>query len=219
MQQVTPRLILASGSPRRQQLLADAGVAFEVNVVAVDEDEVRAPSPEQLVTARARLKAEATAATIKEGFVLGADTVIVLDGEVLGKPRDEEDARRMLSRLSDRAHAVMTGVAICPVGAAIERLEVSNIKSEDVRSGRMHWEQGALLGCGVTEVTMGPLSPDVIAAYVATGEPLDKAGAYGIQGIGGLLVQSIAGEYFNVVGLPLALLRDMLGVFGVELLS
>lgn len=222
MQKQPVVIILASTSPRRRQLLEAAGVAFDVLSTDVDESAVRAEHPAQLVTERARLKAEAVAASLRPGgekaLVVGADTVVVLDDEVLGKPEDEADARRMLARLSGRNHHVLTGLAVCPVGleppAPVAAADTGAAKAGIARpNGR------CVVAFQTTEVTMGALSPETIARYVATGEPLDKAGAYGIQERGGLLVRRIEGDYFNVVGLPLALLRDMTSVFGVDLLE
>lgn len=237
MQGKNARLILASASPRRRQILQNAGIQFEVQIVPVDEEQVRASAPHDLVMARARLKAEAVVSQLPvnphldgdkprgtgteagAGFVIGADTVVVLDGHVLGKPRDEAHARHMLQRLSATDHEVLTGVAVCPVGRWESSVPVEEVgRGDGARSARMRFEGATLMSYEVTRVTMGNLSADVINRYIATGEPLDKAGAYGIQERGGLLVDRIEGDYFNVVGLPLATLRDMLAVCGFQLL-
>lgn len=189
------RIILASASPRRQALLRDLGVDYDVVVPAVDEDSVTADTPGALAEARARLKAEAAAATLADGLAIGADTIVVCNGEVLGKPKDETDAVHLLETLSGRTHVVITGVSVCEANGG--RIVVDKCE---------------------TEVTFRPLERAEIERYVATGEPMDKAGAYGIQGKGALLVQSIVGDYFNVVGLPLVLLDSMLRRFGVRLL-
>lgn len=209
----TQCLILASASPRRRRLLDNVGAQFEVHTSDVDEHAVEATSPAQLVVARARLKADAVAGVIDSGLVIGADTVVVVDDEILGKPRDAEEARRMLGRLSGRSHHVMTGVAVCPAGGTR-----SSIGPPPVERGSIVRQDGALVAYERTTVTMRSLTSTEIDRYVATGEPMDKAGAYGIQERGGLLVAGIVGDYFNVVGLPLALLRDMLEQFGVSLL-
>jgi septum formation protein len=176
------RLILASASPRRRQLLAQIGVAFEVDVADVDEgDDPRA-------NALAKARAVAARHRGEDAVVLGADTEVVLDGDVLGKPADDADAREMLRRLSGRTHAVVTAYALVDC----------TTDDELVRSVE-------------TGVTFRPLTGDEIDAYVATGEPLDKAGAYGIQGRGAVLVDRIDGDYFTVVGLPLADLWPRLG--------
>lgn len=222
MQKETVPIILASASPRRRQLLEAAGVAFSVHSVDVDESTVLETSPSRLVMERARLKAEAAAAVLGwEGataLVVGADTVVVLGDEVLGKPEDDTDARRMLARLSNRSHRVLTGLALCPTDGSVETAWTGRggLPEEAERMGRTG---RCVVAFQETTVTMGPLRPETIDGYVATGEPLDKAGAYGIQERGGLLVRRIEGDYFNVVGLPLALLRDMASLFGVELLG
>jgi septum formation protein len=174
-------LVLASGSPRRRELLAHLGVPF--TVVAADVDETPRPGegPVELV----RRLAAAKAAAVDGDPVLAADTVVELDGEILGKPADAAAARRMLARLSGRSHHVHTGVAL----RAGERLDVEVV---------------------TTAVTFAALTPEAIEWYVATGEPLDKAGAYAIQGAGGVFVESIHGSASNVVGLPLATVARLL---------
>ncbi|WP_311079503.1 Maf family protein [Paenibacillus polymyxa] len=196
---ITPRIILASTSPRRKELLAFLRLPFEVVPSHADESTPESWTPQQIVETLAARKAEAvvnTATQSKEaGLVIGSDTIVVLDGSVLGKPADHADAVRMLTALQGRKHRVYTGVACIHTG-----------------TGEM------LVRHRQTEVTMKPLSQEQIVAYVNTGEPSDKAGAYGIQGMGATLVESIQGCYFNVVGLPLSLLSDMLSDFGVNVL-
>lgn len=188
------RIVLASASPRRRELLSGLGIDYEIIIPDVDEESVVASSPAALAEARALLKAQAAANMIDDGIAIGADTIVVCDGHVLGKPRDEADAVHLLETLSGRTHVVITGVSVCQAGGAslVERAE--------------------------TEVTFRPLEREEIERYVATGEPMDKAGAYGIQGKGALLVEQIVGDYFNVVGLPLTLLASMLRTFDVRLL-
>lgn len=202
------------------------GASFTVKTVAVDEEGVRADTPAQLAVARAGLKAGAVAARLTEGIVIGADTLVVLDDVILGKPRDEADARRTLQKLSGREHEVITGLALCPAGrgckfgGSILPL-FRNAKESTACPGRgpiTVTEGGCLLAYERTAVMMRAFTDEEVDRYVATGEPLDKAGAYGIQERGALLVKSIVGDYFNVVGLPIALLQDMLGRFGVRLL-
>lgn len=182
-------LILASASPRRRELLMQAGFAFESAVANVPE--VRNPGEDAIrfVTRLAREKAEAVAAQpslqANDAIVLGADTVVVVDDEVLGKPRDAADAARMLRLLSGRTHQVITGVCL--------------VKGAEKQSA-----------AEVTFVRFTTLSDEEIEAYVATGEPLDKAGAYAIQGRAAKWVPRIQGCYFNVVGLPLALVSSMI---------
>jgi septum formation protein len=184
-------LVLASGSPRRRELLAQAGYRFEIQVSNVaewrrpDEDAIR------FATRLAREKAENVFARHAPGVVvLGADTVVVCDGEVMGKPVDAADATRMLLRLSGRTHQVVTGVAVVWREAAAE------------------------VAAELTHVTMRTISPQEVSDYVAGGEPMDKAGAYAIQGYAGRWIPRINGCYFNVVGLPLALVTSLLD--GVE---
>jgi len=187
-----PRLVLASASPRRTAILQDAGIAFER--LATEAEEVRLPgeSPAELVRRLAETKARRAAEHVAgPALIVAADTVVVLDDEVLGKPLSPEDARRMLGRLSGRTHEVISGVAVL-------RLPDSALRAEEE----------------VTRVTFARLSEDEIRAYVAAGEPFDKAGAYAIQGRGGRFVTRIEGCYFNVVGLPLARLYRLLRALG-----
>lgn len=172
-------IILASGSPRRRELLETAGVPFTVCVSDIEEVVEAGLTPAQTVKSLAKQKALAVAKEHPKDIVLGADTVVALDGEILGKPADAEDAVAMLTRLSGKCHSVYTGVAL-------------------VRKGK------AFAFATQTKVWFYELTPEEIADYVATGEPLDKAGAYGIQGKGCTLVERIEGDYANVVGLPVA---------------
>jgi septum formation protein len=180
--------VLASASPRRADLLAQIGIPFEVIPSDVREDLTLPLEPERHVLVLARLKAEDVARKRPGSLVLGADTIVVREGTILGKPVDAADACRMLRLLSGRWHEVMTGVAL--------RQEKGGKKREAVE---------------VTRVKFRDLGEEEIREYVATGEPLDKAGAYGIQGKGAVLVERIEGCYFNVVGLPLARLTALLG--------
>ncbi len=189
------RLILASASPRRAAVLRDAGVAFEAVSTSVDEARWPGERPEELVERLAEAKARAVAAGLanKAGpaIVVGADTEVVVDGRVLGKPTSAETARSMLRHLSGRVHGVITGLAVMrlPDGAARTEHET-------------------------TLVTFAPLSEGEIEDYVASGEPFDKAGAYAIQGRGGRFVIRVEGCYFNVVGLPVARLYRILRELG-----
>lgn len=194
-------VILASSSPRRKQLLRTAGL--DPRIVPSDADETSVPSlpPPDLAKLLAERKAESVskrllAAGENRGLVIGADTIVFVDGEVLGKPEDAGHAERMLEKLQGKEHTVYTGVCVI-----------------DLAGG------GRRAACGETAVRMKPLTAARIRRYVASGEPMDKAGAYGIQGQGAMLVESIRGCYFNVVGLPLSLLDDLLAAFGVEPLS
>lgn len=189
-------MILASQSPRRIELMREAG--FDTRVIPANIDETALPDegPFDLVERLARAKAAAVAKEhAEEGEpVVAADTIVALGGELLGKPADEADARRMLHALSGKTHQVATGVCIVRDGSAESFVDI-------------------------TDVTFYELSYDEIDAYVATGEPMDKAGAYGIQGLGGLLVAGIQGDYHNVVGLPVCRLGRMLLDFGVDCLA
>lgn len=173
-------LVLASASPRRRELLTGLGLDFEVVGADIDETPMVGEIPAALVQRLSLAKAEAVAPQHPAAWVLAADTVVTVDGLVLGKPRDPEEAVEMLMRLSDRWHEVWTGYCL-------------------LRQEGAHCDAGAVR----TEVRFMALSPALCRAYVATGEPLDKAGAYGIQGMGGLLVAQVRGSYTNVVGLPM----------------
>ena len=186
-------VILASQSPRRRELLGQMGFTDFVIRPARGE-EVADPelSPERLVEELSRQKcAEVASASGAEDLVIAADTVVAIDGTVLGKPRSEQDAFAMLSRLSGRHHTVYTGVT--------------------VRMG-----ERTLTAHEATRVHFRPLTHGEIEAYISTGEPMDKAGAYGIQGYGAMLVEGISGDYFNVVGLPVCLVGRMLAQFDID---
>lgn len=180
-----PKIILASASPRRKELMELAGYDFEVicaNIVEVVPEEAM---PQEVVMSLALQKAQAVAAEHKEAVVIGSDTVVALDGKILGKPHSEQEACEMLRSLSGRTHKVFTRVAIVCGG------KVKNFFDE-------------------TDVEFYSLGDDEIKKYVATGEPTDKAGAYGIQGKGSVLVKRINGDFFSVMGLPIAkLYREM----------
>ncbi len=191
------RLVLASASPRRRRLLTGLGLDFEVRPVEADESPLPGEGPREMVVRLARLKAATAADPGGAGeLILAADTVVVLDGELLGKPADPDDAARMLGRLAGRVHQVLTGVAVLDPGL---REEAYGVETSEVRIAR--------------------LSPAEIDWYVATGEPLDKAGAYAIQGLGALFVETVAGNYTNVVGLPLPLTRRLFAELESDLLT
>lgn len=193
-----PHLILASGSPRRRELLSLLGLPFEVITSEADESTPPDFTPDSIVRCLALRKAEAVAAGIRDrnAVVVGSDTIVVLDHTVLGKPVDELDSASMLNRLQGRTHQVYTGVAC--IGLSDGKTIVEH---------------------RVTSVTMRAMTDEEIAAYIATGEPADKAGSYAIQGLGSTLVERIEGCYFNVVGLPLSLLGEMLSEFGITVLN
>jgi septum formation protein len=176
-------------------LLRHIGIDFDVVPSEVDEkDHAASTEPVLMAEALARAKAEDVASR-EDGLVVGADTIVVIDGEVLGKPVDAAEAVRMLTKLAGRTHTVITGLAV-----------------KDSSGGHLRVTHET------TQVTMRNLTPQEVVAYVASGEPMDKAGAYAVQGLGALLVERIEGCYFNVVGLPLARLGLMLEEFGVRFL-
>ncbi|MGI5837524.1 MAG: Maf family protein [Chloroflexota bacterium] len=186
-------LILASQSPRREALLRQVGLDFEIVPSDLEELPLEGEPPAAAAEALALEKAQQVASQRTEGLVIGADTVVVVDGQILGKPRDPEDAKAMLRLLSGREHQVITGIAVV-----------------DAATGRARSDGVA------TSVMFAPLSDEIIARYVATGEPLDKAGAYAIQGFGALLIEGLRGCYYNVVGLPIRRLAELLGEFGYD---
>jgi septum formation protein len=186
------KLILASASPRRHKLLKQLGFDFEVIVSNIDETNHSDLSPESHVKVLAFEKARHVANGIKEpAIVLGSDTIVVLDGEVLNKPIDEQDAKRILKKLSGRTHKVFTGIALI-----------------DLPSNKYQTEYQE------TEVTFRSLTEEEISAYISTGSPMDKAGAYGIQDdFGAVFVSKVNGCYYNIVGLPLEMLYSSLKSF------
>ena len=192
-------LVLASASPRRQELLRNAGIPFTVYPTNIPEVPHPGESPRDCAERLAREKALAVLRQHPGKLVLGADTIVVVDGEILGKPRDEADAVRMLRLLSGRTHQVITGV--CLVAGTENREPETGNRFEDTRSE-------------TTLVTMTTLTDEDIRSYIATGEPMDKAGAYAIQGIASRWIPRIDGDYFNVVGLPVALVYRMLQEHG-----
>jgi septum formation protein len=181
------RLVLASASPRRRELLTQAGYSFDVHPAHIPEDPLPNEDPIAYVIRLAREKAQVVFDELSDtgAVVLGADTTVTLDNHILGKPEDAADAARMLRLLSGRTHRVITGIAVVT-------------------------ERGAEVAAEVTGVRFLTMSDEEIAAYIATGEPMDKAGAYGIQGRAARWIPRVEGCYFNVVGLPLALVSMML---------
>jgi septum formation protein len=169
--------VLASASPRRQALLAQLGIAFLVDPADVDESAKPGESPRTYVTRLATEKAQAVSARHPGSLVLGADTTVALDGKVFGKPKDAEQAQAMLSQLAGRTHLVLTAVATAGTRSAVQAVE--------------------------THVTFAAVTPQALAWYASSGEPLDKAGGYALQGLGGFLVERISGSPSNVIGLPL----------------
>jgi septum formation protein len=176
-------LILASASPRRAELLRAAGIDFIVRVADVDETQIPGESPSVYVLRLSRAKAMAVARD--EELVLGADTIVVIENEIAGKPVDAEDARRMLTALSGKWHEVLTSVTLLRSGRALSEVALTRVKFSEMSEAEINW-------------------------YIATGEPMDKAGAYGIQGYASRFVERIEGSYSNVVGLPVAMVYRML---------
>jgi septum formation protein len=196
VQSVGRPLILASRSPRRKALLAELGLSFTIHPSSVPEEVQPHWTPEELVVQLARQKAENVARSYASGVVLGADTIVFKDGIVLGKPKDEQHAFEMLDTLQGDVHTVFSGVALL------------DIEQKQLRTGYR-----------ATRVKMKPLSSGEIERYIHSKEPMDKAGAYGIQGLGAILVEEIEGDYFSVVGLPLQLVADLLKSMGIDLLE
>ena len=184
-------LILASSSPRRQELLREIGIPFQVHAANINEDQIAGEAPIDYALRLAREKAQAVAAQYPQSYVLGADTIVVIDGDVLGKPKDHADAARMLRLLSGRAHEVTTAVSLIAQGTLAETR------------------------ASTTKVYFREIAEAEIQQYVAGGEPMDKAGAYAIQGGASRWTDRIEGEFSNVVGLPLSLVTEMLRTTGL----
>jgi septum formation protein len=186
-----PRVVLASQSPRRRELLQLVGIPHIVQPADVDETYGPGEEPGAHALRLAREKAAAVAAGDPDALVIGSDTIVVVDGDVLGKPRDAAHAAQMLTRLSGRSHVVMTAVAV-------------------------RWRERERSALEVVGVTFHPLTVQDVQAYIATGEPMDKAGAYGIQGYGATIVERVDGDYFAVMGLPLQRTVRLMAELGVR---
>ena len=184
------RFILASASPRRKEILEKAGYSFEIIVSDADENITEDLSPKKTVEVLAERKALSVWESNRDSVVFGCDTVVAIDGRILGKPTDDEDAFNMLKMLSGRTHTVSTGVCIC----SEDKTEVFS---------------------NTTKVEFYPLSDETIRSYIASGEGKDKAGSYGIQGYGCVLVKEINGDYFSVMGLPVSQSSRVLADFGI----
>ena len=198
-------LILGSRSPRRQELLKQIGLDFTVRTADLDETKYETDDPVETVCATCAAKARAVAEDLRKNcqlsivnsqLILTSDTIVVLDGRIMGKPHSEAEAAEMLAALSGREHSVYTAFTLLPAAEGAE--------------ARVEYEE--------TKVRFRPLTRGEILAYVATGEPMDKAGAYGIQGVGALLVESIHGDYYTVMGLPLCRVAQALRRWGIETL-
>ena len=188
------KIILASGSPRRKKILEQIGLKFSVEKSNYEEKRIADSPPSQIVEFLSLEKANLLAVKYEDAIIIGADTLVVLNGEILGKPKSEEDAREMLRKLRNKTHTVVTGFTVL-----------------DTKSGRSvtkHVE---------TKVKFKDLSEMEISAYVETGEPMDKAGGYGIQDKGGLFIEEMDGDYFNIVGLPLFAVSETLREFGIDI--
>ncbi|RKN83857.1 Maf family protein [Paenibacillus ginsengarvi] len=236
-----PVLILASGSPRRQELIRTLGLPYRVDAADVDESMPEGTPPDKLVERLSLRKAGTVGARSREereAIVIGSDTVVVLDGIILGKPKDEQDAFDTLRRIAGRTHQVYTGLALLSVAAG-EMATWSTMDGELAAGGTDSGDKGsvirfgdtgvyriwsrtqsgnpqAMVGHTVSHVTFRPMSDDEIWAYVRTGEPLDKAGSYGVQGLGAVFIEKIEGDFYSVMGLPLSLLYQMLVRFGLR---
>lgn len=191
-----PMLVLASASPRRQELLRNADIAFTVQPADIDETPFEGEQARECAERLAREKALAVWRTRPQDLVLGADTVVVVDGHILGKPVDKADAARMLRMLSGRDHQVITGVCL--------------VRSADSHQETCVGREAITTDSATTIVTMTDIRDEEIRSYVASGEPMDKAGAYAIQGVASRWIPRIEGDYSNVVGLPVALVYRML---------
>ncbi|MBR1486082.1 MAG: septum formation inhibitor Maf [Synergistaceae bacterium] len=185
------KIILASGSPRRRELLKDIGIEFEIFKPNVDESKLENEKPEDLCLRLSRLKAKSGAEKFPDSIIIAADTIVVIDGKILGKPHDRNEAFKMLKTLQNREHEVITGLSVASSDKIISRAEHTFVK-------------------------FIALSDEEISEYISTGECDDKAGAYAIQGIGATLIEKINGDYFNVVGLPLCSLRKILKEFVIR---
>ncbi|MDP2719743.1 MAG: nucleoside triphosphate pyrophosphatase [Dehalococcoidia bacterium] len=188
-------IILASASLRRKELLEQLGIKFKVEPGEFDEGSIRGTAPRDFAEKAALGKARTVAARHRNAIIIAADTIIVSGSRIIGKPHTENEARKILGRLSGRSHSVITGFSVIDTG-----------------------NNKAFSASVETRVRLKKIPPEEIDAYVKSGEPLDKAGAYAIQGLGAVLVEKIVGDYYNVVGLPLSALADALKEFGVNIL-
>lgn len=191
-----PGLILASASPRRREILSNLGLEFQVMASEIDETPLSGEAAAEYVMRLACDKAKDVAARLTQGVVIGADTIVVVDDQLLGKPSSIAEARTMLQQLSQRWHQVLTGLAVINVSTRQQAIDHS-----------------------ITRVKFSALTPEEIEWYLHTSEPFGKAGGYAIQGYASLFIEEIAGNYLNVVGLPVTLLRHLLGKIGFKLLS
>lgn len=221
-------IILASASPRRKQLLESIGLKFRIDPSDADESYPEGMQPREIVQMLALRKAVSVTDKYEEGLVIGSDTIVVIDGQVLGKPADEAEACRMLSLLQGRTHQVYSGVAIVLANASEGLESLSSVHDVEtylnpnttyrIVQNEESGNRTAILGYSMTSITFKPLSDDEILGYVSKGESLDKAGAYAAQGVGSVLIANMEGDYFGVVGMPLSLLIEMLKPVGLNVL-
>ncbi len=201
-----PKLILASASPRRSEILTAVGWDFEKHSADIDETELSGESPPDYVQRLAKEKAEAVAANYQNALVLGADTTVVIENQIIGKPKDFDDARRMLQMLSGNWHEVLTGVALLKKSESSAATDDKNPKSQipNLKS---------IVGIQKTKVKFAKMTDAQIEFLIEHGEPLDKAGAYAVQAQAALFIEQIQGDYWNVVGLPVNLVHELLKEF------
>lgn len=204
------KIILASGSPRRKEILEQVGVQF--TVVTSDLEEISTKTkPEEIVVELASIKAKDVAKNIEgPAIIIGSDTMVALNGEVMGKPKDEEDAKNMIRKLQGRKHQVHTGVSI-----VLKDITLLNKNNKDNNKGNSATQQPSIKNKVIkfvesTDVWVNPMTEEQIAAYIATGEPFDKAGAYAIQGKFAIHINRIDGDYYNIVGFPISKLYQAL---------
>jgi septum formation protein len=225
----TIELILASSSPRRKELLQGLNLNFKTHPSMEDESVPAGTKPKEMVEMLALRKAKSVSSHYNNGLIIGSDTIVVFEDEVLGKPQDEKDAYNMLAKLQGKQHMVFTGVAIVAAsngqsiretidqaGTSDNILYLGNTGQYCILSESANGNPEIMVGHTVSKVTFRPLSENEIKRYIETGEPLDKAGAYGVQGIGAVLIEKIEGDFYSVMGLPLNILYLMLQKFGID---
>ncbi len=211
-----PKLILASGSPRRSEILSSVGWEFEKHVADIDETEKNGENPAEYVQRLAKEKAEAVASNYENALVLGADTTVVIDNKIIGKPVDLDDAREMLRILSGHWHEVLTGVALVKISdfrfQISDKEKAKNKETDENPQSSIHNLQ-TVVGLQATRVKFNELNYEEIEYLVKFGEPLDKAGAYAVQAQAALFIEKIEGDYWNVVGLPINLVYRLMRDF------
>ncbi|MFC5447262.1 Maf family protein [Paenibacillus aestuarii] len=225
-----PKLILASSSPRRQELIQSLGLPYIIRVSDADETVEQKITPAELVELLSMRKAttvrDMLKGTAEQGVIIGSDTVVVFQGEVLGKPVDENDAFRMLKMLQGQTHEVYSGVACVDTGSSEEgnagaddTTHIGDLIRYRIQVKSPEGRPAVIVGHSVSKVTFRPMSDEEIRAYIQTREPMDKAGSYGVQGIGAVFIEKIEGDFYSIMGLPLNLLNQMLLRFGISSLK